>query len=336
MARVDINGTVVEFPDTLSPDELNNAVSAAASQMGGGAALADDRGMIRKGWDALAIPEQKSREGLQMLAGMVPNPEPKGNLALDIIRGTPKIAADTVAEAAPDFISPASLALAGAGQVGRLAKPIIKPVLQGLGRQGESVSGVVPGALEAAYKDSSLMMGQGKKAVQKMYETAKSTTGGMRKELQTIGDKKEFVTKALNLAEEGSLTPLEALEARKELVKIKKQLTGPYFQYAKDKLNSIAKTVFSGADTAYQKANMAESLRQIAPQNKYGGTSAFKMALQAMASNDGIAGKAVALGLSPFAQGTVATGAGMTARAVTNPKAASALGAILAQRRKKQ
>ena len=82
MPTIDVKGHLIDFPDNLSPDELNKAVGSAAEQLTniGGDTTAPpegEKGLIRKGWDALAIPEKKSREGLRMLADFVPNPEPR-------------------------------------------------------------------------------------------------------------------------------------------------------------------------------------------------------------------------------------------------------------------
>lgn len=42
MATVDVNGTLIDFPDDLSPDQLQAAVASAAAQMGGSAAPAPE------------------------------------------------------------------------------------------------------------------------------------------------------------------------------------------------------------------------------------------------------------------------------------------------------
>src|SRR3990167_199115 len=71
-------------------------------------------GIIQKSWNALGKPEQLSREGLTKLSGMVPNPEPTGNMAMDIMKGTPRVIGDTLAETAPGFVSRGSILTAGA------------------------------------------------------------------------------------------------------------------------------------------------------------------------------------------------------------------------------
>lgn len=277
-------------------------------------------GLMQKGWDALAVPERMSREGLKMISDAVPEqPIQSESAALNFIGGVPRVVAETFGEAAPGFVSRASILAAGASNAVKPLAPAAKAMMRSIGKQGESVSGAVPGALEAAYKDASLMGAKGKQAVSKMYEASKAKSGSIRPELMKISDKGKAVEEALKYADEGTLTPLEALEARKELVKIKKSVPKMYFDYAKDKFNTVAKTVFGADDAAYQRANMAESLRNIAPQNKYGGASAFKMMLMKLASDDGLIGKTLSAAMSPALQGAAATGAGIVGRNVISP-----------------
>lgn len=320
MPTIDIEGELVDFPDDLPPDQLEQAVASAAQQMG----KVKSPGLMRKGWDALAVPERMSREGLKMISDAIPEqPIQSESAALNFIGGVPRVAAETLGEAAPGFVSRASLLMGGAAKAGQKAAPAVKAMMRSIGKQGESVSGAVPGALEAAYKDASLMGSKGKQAVSKMYEASKAKSGPIRPELAKISDKRQAVDEALKFADDGTLTPLEALEARKELVKIKKSVPNTYFRYATDKLNAVAKTVFGVDDAAYQRANMAESLRNVVPQNKYGGASAFKMMLMKLASDEGMGGKLISLAMSPAVQGAAATGAGVAARNVISPLAAN-------------
>src|ERR1019366_9700998 len=77
------------------------------------------KGLIGKGWDFLQKPEQMSRQGLQQIAGMIPEGKITGNLPMDVLRGTPRIAANTMAEAAPGFVSRGALLTAGAMPVAK-------------------------------------------------------------------------------------------------------------------------------------------------------------------------------------------------------------------------
>jgi len=198
----------------------------------------------------------------------------------------------------------------------------LKPFIKGAGAQIESMSGSKAGSLEAAYKDSGLITAPGKKAVQSLYESAKeSTGGGFRQALKEIPEKKAIVEEIYQLAKKGEVTPAEALEGRKALDTIKNQVAKPYYDNVRTTLDKIAKVAFAEGDAAYKKAVFAESLRNIVPQNKYGGASAFKTAiitgLEGLAQAGGIP-KAIArtaqLAMSPAAAGVAATGAGMVAR----------------------
>jgi len=211
----------------------------------------------------------------------------------------------------------------GVVKAGGSALKAIKPFIKGAGTQIESIAGAAPGSLEAAYKDKSLILAPGKKAVQSLYETAKeSVGGGFRQSLKEIPDKKVFVDEAFKIAKEGKLTPAEALEARKMLDSVKRSVSGPYFEEVRGTLDKVAKVAFEKGDAAYKRAVHAESLRNLLPQNKYGGASAFKTAiitgLQGMAESGGIpkvvARTAGAL-MSPAAAGVAATGAGIASRA---------------------
>jgi len=198
----------------------------------------------------------------------------------------------------------------------------LKPFIKGAGAQVESLSGSKAGSLEAAYKDSGLITAPGKKAVQSLYESAKeSVGGGFRQALKEIPEKKAIVEEIYQLAKKGEATPAEALEGRKALDTIKNQVAKPYYDNVRTTLDKIAKVAFAEGDAAYKKAVFAESLRNVVPQNKYGGASAFKTAiitgLEGLAQAGGIP-KAIArtaqLAMSPAAMGVAATGAGMVAR----------------------
>lgn len=348
MPTIDINGQLIDFPDELTPDQLQNAVSQAAKQMGD---QQPKQGLLRRGFDALAVPEQMSRRGLGMIAGMVPKPEPTGNLPLDVIKGTPGVLADTMAEGAPSFISRGSILTAGAAKAAGALAPAAKAVLRGIGKQGEELSGIAPkaeGALEAAFKDSSLMFAKGKKAAGAMYEAGKAELKeganlfkGMYKPEEILDTAKEYLSKG------GKLEAAEALMARKAVDSLMRS-----GRYVKDELMAIrnvfddmakASSNISGADAVYKRGVQSEALRNVFPQNKYGGASGFKTALAtALAQIPG--GQILTAPLfSPATQGAMATAAGAATRQLLSPltkapKAAAALSAILSEvfnRRKK-
>jgi len=359
MARVDINGNVVEFPDSLSEEELNQAVSSAATQLG----TQDKRSLPVKAWQALRKPEEMSRAGLQMLANYVPKPEPTGNLPLDLIKGTPRVAADTIAEAAPGFISRGALVTAGALRGAQSIAPelaaIGKPMLRAIGSQAEEMSGIAPraaGSLEAAYKDPSLIFSKGKQAAGQFYEAAKDElnsashafrptsinpegvvnmekTGdilsGMYKPMEILDKANEFIRGG------GKLEPAEALKVRKAidvLLKSKQSMPDELYKM-RDEFDAMAKASSNIAtgDETYVRGMRAQALRNLFPQNKYGGASAFKTMLLKLTG-----GMAAPL-LSPVVQGGAATAAGVVSRAaepLMQPRMVALLSA-LARRKEK-
>jgi hypothetical protein len=346
MPVVDIYGNSVEFPDSLSPNDLNNAVAAAAKQM---APPPPQKGIVGKTLDALTVPEQMSRQGLTQLAGMVPNPEPRGNLPMDLVRGAPRIAADTMAEAAPGFISRASLLTAGGAKVLGAAKPVLGAIASGASRQLESASGIAPknvGSLENTFKDPSIILAKGKEVAGKLYEAGKAEMPkaanifkGMYKPEQIVDAAKEYMDKG------GTLETPEALIYRKAISSLLK--SGRYVKdelmSLKDEADSIVKASknFSEADRLHARGATATAIRKIFPQNQGGGTSAFKSGVGlAMSAIPG--GKVLAAGLlSPLVQGTGAAALGLAAKAgagsvLTQPaRAVTALQAALQYRKRR-
>lgn len=329
---------------------------------------------IGKAWEALKIPEQMSREGLTQLAGMVPNPEPTGKEGMvskaarllspipldfipegtmgDIARGTPKIMADTMAEAAPGFVSRGSIATAGAMKALGAAAPILKPIARSLGSQAEELSGIAPrnaGALERAYDDPTRIFSKGKKAAGQFYEAAKdemeagrntyratSMNGddlynmkktkdifeGMYKPEQILDRANQFIQGG------GKMEPVEALKVRKAIdILLRSRGHVPdELHKMRELYDDLAKASgnIEAGDLTYQRGRDAEALRNIFPQNKYGGTSAFKVGIMTGLENMGTAGKLAKLIFSPALQGAAATGAGVVARGAVGPMIDSA------------
>ncbi len=284
MPTIDVKGHLIDFPDDLSPDELNKAVGSAAEQLpdiGGDtpATPVEGKGLIRKGWDALAVPERMSREGLGMLAEMVPEGNMSGNMAADIARGTPKVLAETLAEAAPSFISRGSIVTGGLLKGAKMAAPAIKTTGKALAKWGEAASGLehkTPGVLAEAFKDPKLMFGKGKEAAGKMFEGLLDEAKIRPEFLKPISNE-EVVNQAMKFAEEGALSPQEAIIARRSLDAIKKTIHPLGFRRARDAFDSVAKTISKDADKAFSRAIKSEALRSPFALNKTGGASAFKL-----------------------------------------------------------
>ena len=149
-------------------------------------------GLLKRGWNALAIPEQKSREGLQMLANMLPEAGQSRSAALNFAKGTPRALAETVAQAAPGFISRGSILTAGAAKLAQGLAPLAGAIGKGLGGQAESVSGALPGSITRAFKDPTLMFAKARGAASELYQAAKKATEHLIQYLKDKDDKKFF------------------------------------------------------------------------------------------------------------------------------------------------
>lgn len=287
------------------------------------------KGIIGKTWDALSVPEKMSREGLEKMAGVIPEFEPTGNMVRDIAFNTPRILANTVAEAAPSFISPESIVTAGTLKAGKFAKPLIKAGGRGIAKVAEGISGLeykTPGVLTEAAKDATLMWGKGTKKAGKLFDEL-ADKGRIRKTFARATSPKDLLDEALNAADDGSLTPEEALVARRTLDKIKKTLPDYSFRQMRETFDSIAKTKSAQADKAFSRAVKADALRTPFATNKSGGTSIAKGFLGTLAG-----GVPNAL-MSPFLQALVASGVGLGARGAGKlasvPRAGTTIGALL-------
>lgn len=322
MAKID------DVINTLSPDELQILNSDPKLLSDFKAKYGEEKiPLIKQAWDALAVPGDKLKQKFDLVANAVnvanQNVPQSGNLTKDLIKGIPRIAGSTVtdimANTIPSSISREAMVTAGALQAAQEAAPIAKMIGKGVGSQIESLAGAAPGALETAYKDSTLIGASGKKAAGALYETAKEVGGGIREELANIGNKKDFIDKAAEIAAKGELTPSEGLAARQELDAAKKTLTGTYYRAKRLIFDEVAKQAYSGADQAFKRGVQADSIRQIFPQNKYGGASAFKMGIIAGLQAMGTPGKIAGAFLSPAAAGVASTGAGILERNVISP-----------------
>jgi hypothetical protein len=314
--------------------------------------LPPDAGYLNRKTKYLTVPENLLRKGLTNLAQRVPNPEPQGKpgkieqtikalvpelatvqpgVIQDVAQGTPRIIAENYRDVAPEFISRGSILTAGASKVAGGVAPLAKAVLRGAGAQAESLSGIAPkaeGALEAAYKDATTMFSKGRKSVSPLYEAAKAEMApgtnifkGMYQREQIFDAAKEYVDKG------GTLQPAEALMARKATGKlissgryVNDELMG--YQDTFDKMAKASKNI-ANADPQHKKAIYGEALRKLAPQNKGGGTSAFKLGIMTALENMGLPGKAVLAAFSPAVQGVTATATGLAGRHVVAPLAAS-------------
>lgn len=307
MARIDdaIKNLTVEELDLLNSDP--EMLAEFKKKYGD-----EKTSMIGKAWDALKLPEELSREGLGMIADAVPGAEPTGNVVRDVALNTPKILAETLADTAPEFISRDAIVTAGALKGAKLAAPVAKAAGRQLAKGAEAISGLEykdPGILRKAFSNRKIISGPSSEKVRGMYEGLIDKSQ-VRQTFARSTDPKDLVKEAMQAIDEGTLTPSEALIARRTLDKIKKTLPDYSFREMRDAFDGIAKTITKDADVAFSAAKKTDALRNIFPQNKLGGTSIAKSFLGSLA---GIAPMAA---MSPLVQGSVATGLGIGSRAV--------------------
>lgn len=276
---------------------------------------------LQRAWDAMAVPEQMSREGLKMMTDAIPEAPITGNMAADVAMGAPKIMVDTIAEAAPGFISRGSIATAGALKGIKMAAPVIKAVGGAVGRAAEGVSGLeykTPGVLAAAAKDPTLIFGKGKEAAGKAYEAIKDNLQ-VRPSFLEATTHAELLQDAKAALDAGTLSAQEALIARRTVDAARKSMPVASANYLRGRFDEIAKTLSAEADAGFRRAIQSDALRTIFAVNKTGGTSIAKNILGT------IAGGIPAIAMSPLVQGAVATGLGAGAKAIA-PFANQALG----------
>jgi hypothetical protein len=269
--------------------------------------------MMQRGWDALKRPEQMSRQGLGQLAAMVPEGKITGNLPMDLLRGSPRIAANTLAEAAPGFISRGAIMGSGAlaGLKGLSFLPKVRAAAGELAGQFESAAGSPKGTLARGFESAKNFFGPGRKSASPLYESARPFT--VHPELQDVFENKQMIEKSMELAKKGQLSPFEAFNARRGIDKLmgKSGYSEDMLHQMRQMFDEIVKTdpKLAAGDVQYAGGMKNEALRGFLPKNKYGTTSAFKTGIMA-----GVPGAAAVL--SPIVQGAVATalGAGVRAR----------------------
>ena len=278
------------------------------------------KGMLGKAWDALAVPAQKSKEGWDMIAqSEAVQPKLSGNLATDVIRGTPKVLAETAAEVAPSFIDRTAITTAGLGagvkQVGKAGGAVVGK----FGGMLERGSGLQKGTLEAAFKDPKMIMDFGSKLkATKLYEELKqgaSVPAHLRTNAKLASD-------AMNQMSKGNhLTAPDAFKARKAVRALMKSKQYPMDDLleAEKGLEAMVFRSANKADQLYVRAIRAEQMRNISRLNKNGTTGPISAGIMAKIPM-------LAPFLSPAIQGVSASAAGAAAQI---PLAKAAKGAAM-------
>lgn len=273
---------------------------------------------IKKTWDILTIPAQMSQRGLQGMADAVPGYEPKGSdIIKSLVLNTPKVAANTLAKVAPGFVSRGAMATSAAMPLARGIGSVAKAIGPGIGGQLESLSGMKPGLLRKAFNDPSLILASIPQGARDAYK-ASGEIAKASPEVSGIARPLPLVLKLLSKAKSGIIGTDEALAGRKAIDQLwdSKSITEDFKNMARNTFDSIAKMQpeIKEADTAFSRGKNAAGLRQLFPQNKYGGTSAFKTAIMAGLNAMGPAGKVGMAAMSPAVMGTGATALGAASK----------------------
>lgn len=188
-------------------------------------------------YESVKTLEPMAREGLNKISDVIPQPEPSGNLPVDIIKGTPllfgKSVAETGAKTAPGYVSPLSLGMMGAGYAAKgISKiPLLRKGIQGTGDMlasgVEKSLGIPADSIKSVFnKPSSLFTAPTKETVRAAYqsselpETAKSIKDITEKATGSYGATVKRAIAALNeYIESGKKDPSTILEGRKALDK---------------------------------------------------------------------------------------------------------------------
>ncbi len=344
----------VNAPDGATPDQIHQAALSATehykSQMQSIGQDPLSMAAVKEGvsgpkafWSkGLTLPERATGEAFKRLGAMLPSqpPPPTGNLLTDVVKGTPSAIRPSVEMAGkvvPPFLSRASLLTAGAAPL------ITKGVGVGLkyagalgskiASQAEEMSGIAPkaaGALEEAATNPSIWFQKGVKQAGKLYGKAKELAGSttrlttkLASKLKSVPDNHDVVSKAFQIIESGGdLNPSEAQLARKSVDNLwrSRQYPKEVIESLRNLFDKIVKSDkgMSAADADFARSIKADAIRNIFPQNKYGGASAFKTLLLFFGNLGKSPTKAIAdvTALSPAAQGLTATALGAGARTV--------------------
>lgn len=303
------------------------------------------QGKLRKAYETAKIPMQKSREGLKMIEDMT-KVEPTGNVVRDVALNIPSVAAGSLAEVAPSFVSPESVATGGIGRLAKAAIGTAKGAAAALRAEQsalkatkgmEQLSGAQPGTMVEAVKDPLLAFRKGADAAGEFYEAGKSGHQALN-----LGNKAPTLDRIYQVGkkalETGELNPRQALQLRKALRAMQKGKG-----YDKDiiaqeikKVQEILKNSksMSEADQVFIKGLKAESARTLFPQTTTGKPGVVRTAIM---------GKfpPAATIFSPAAQAAMGAGVGMVARAASVPFQQGATPAMQAlyrayERRKKR
>lgn len=293
---------VISAPDGATPEQLKSKAQTLFSQAapkqqntGNPGVPPKEPGMLGKAWDALAVPTQKAKEGLDGFnqgrdlaqnalaasTGLHIGTEPTGNMTRDIIANTPRIIGESVAELAPSFVDRASILTAGAGMGLKGAGMAAGKVLPKVAPMFEAGSGLQKGTLVAAFKDPKMIADfGGKLKASQLYNEIKAGAT-VPNRLKTNA---KVVSDAMNAMADGKkLTAPDAFKARKAVNALMKSKQYPMDDLMKTKegleamvLNSVHK-----ADQMYIRAMRGENMRHLSRLNKNGTSGPISAAIMA-------------------------------------------------------
>lgn len=308
----------LSVPEDATPDAIRKYAASAVEHYKsrtGSTGVPEPLGMPAKVWGAMNKPSEMSREGLTTIAqSEALKPNLTGNLATDVIRGTPQIAAETLAEVAPSFIDAIAIATGGAGMAAKGAGMAAGKLLPKMAPMLEAGSGLGKGTLVAAFKDPKMIMGFGAKlkasALYNEIKQGASVPAHLRTNAKVVSD-------AMNKMAKGyTLTAPDAFQARKAVNALMKSKQYPMDDLIQTK-EGLEAMVFSSvkqADQMYVKALRGESMHHISRLNKNGTSGPISAAIMAKMPF-------LAPFMSPAVQGASASAAG----AVSQMPASSAL-----------
>lgn len=208
--RAQLDSIVAKMESNKEPPEnIQLVVNDFKSKYAG-----EKRSFGKKAWDALAVPEKMSEEGLGLIAQMTPEfiPQsavkrfagamaspivgpigplageiaarmgkdtegPTGNVVMDVARGTPKVLAKTAQKTAPAFVSRGSIIASAAGPVIKGVAPAIKFLGKKAASSIEGYQNIPKGTLAEAYKSPSIYFDKGAAVAGKSYREAKEAAG---------------------------------------------------------------------------------------------------------------------------------------------------------------
>lgn len=265
-------------------------------------------------WEGLKVPGQMARRGLKQVTDRYPNPEPTGNKLADVIKGIPKIGAESMAEASAGMVDRTSLLMSAAGPAMRAASG----PLRWAGETAGEWAGLKPGILEAEFKDPSIILSKGKKAAGQFYKGAQAEIEASPLINKTSSNLR-LISNAEKMAKAGRLSEGEALEARKaaDVLRGSKTVNQTWLAGKRKIFDAIAKesTDILKGDIAYKRGVMAQDMRSLFPKNVGGRSSPFKVGEGMMlAKTLGPLGDVLAAMMSPLALGSTAGLAGTVSK----------------------